>query len=1300
MRFRSAAILACISCLALAQDTNLLPNAGFEKVTKAAPTGWNAQNFRTGGVPTIETAKPHGGTRCVALQSRDATERLAWRAKVPLPKGTRFVTAAGWYRTEGVAAARQRGVTFRVHFYGKRDGRYLELALRQVFFPPSVEWAETPNKLFPVPKGSEHVELQVFNWLTPGKTYWDDVRLRPIGGKELAAMMPQLAASLGLDREPTLGRSLPYSPAERETVRTNPPPFLWLPVQAATYTLEVARNADFTGEVIRRTNLTWCAEMLTEPLATGVWHWRYGVAWENGATAWSKVRCFLVPETASPWPYPKATQFEVTKQRPRLFVAAGRLPEFRQRAENGDLKGSADAMLRDVARWAGEDIVPEPEWLPKGKARGPAYTLTFRATRPPMDKMERAGLAYLLTGDAAAGAEAKRRIRHFFAWDPHGSTNVFHNDEPAMWIMMRGSRAYDWTYDLFTPEERAKVEACMLERARDFYKKLRSMPFDNNPFESHAGRIIGFLGEAAISFAPEHEEARMWLDYITHIYWGVYPAWGKEDGGWNEGPGYWGAYMSFGLHYVTALREATGIDLSQRPFFNNTPYYRLYLTPPFSKMSPFGDGTQFKPSRPGALMYWFSTLNQDPRIRWYPDSLGQTGGNSILGVVLKDDKLESLPPFDLPLARHFEAVGLTTLHTDLTDGDENVYFAMRASPYGAVSHGHNDQNCFVLEAFGEPLAIASGHYNRYSSPHHSNWTRQTKAKCGVTIDGGKGQDRGWHARGKITDYLHGEGFDFVRGDASEAYGEHLDKAVREVVHIRPGIFVVRDELADDEEHMYEYWLHAIDEMKLDAKGGTVRIERPKASLTVKFLTPAQPKLAQTGTFDPPVLWPPGKKHQDNWHVTASQPKASKEAEFLTVLLPAKTDQEGTLPKVSRWGKGSSHGVRLAWPDGSTTLVGFAIGPTQMEGIDTDAKTFAVTRSADGGVVSWLAMRGTTLRVDGTRALRLETHRGEADDRVMISLPALISATGCFAATYGRIDVVWGPGGTSGLNVKAPDRFRVATRGTEALPISAGAMILPARLGPDSIDLWTGAPATMGEVELTLVSGDQSTVLRGLRNRRGEALVQGRLELPPGVYRTQFPAGVEVGGMQPEADGTMWLGGNERVSFRGRVPERLELTPVRQAVTLAAQPRTRIPKGQGFEAEANWREQGGAIKVSGGGHGNTSGKDNLWAWNTVGHTIEWTLDVPKAGNYELWFVGATECGMVGDLVVNQRSALALVFTPTGGWGRKRASEWRGYRVQNAPGKVAVFSLKQGRNRVALTNRSGMGLNLDRLVLVPR
>ena len=100
-----------------------------------------------------------------------------------------------------------------------------------------------------------------------------------------------------------------------------------------------------------------------------------------------------------------------------------------------------------------------------------------------------------------------------------------------MWIMMRGIRAYDWTYELFTPEERAKVEASMRVRAADFFDLLRRKPYDNNPYESHAGRIIGFLGEAALEFLPEWPEARTWLDYITQIYWGVYPAWGGDDGG-------------------------------------------------------------------------------------------------------------------------------------------------------------------------------------------------------------------------------------------------------------------------------------------------------------------------------------------------------------------------------------------------------------------------------------------------------------------------------------------------------------------------------------------------------------------------------------------------------------------------------------------------------------------------------------------------------------------------------------------------------------------------------------------------
>jgi hypothetical protein len=912
--------------------------------------------------------------------------------------------------------------------------------------------------------------------------------------------------------------------------------------------------------------------------------------------------------------------------------------------------------------------------------------------------MEHAALAYLLTGDAAAGAEAKRRILHFFSWDPHGPTNVFHNDEPAMWVMMRGSRAYDWTYDLFTAEERQKVETCMLERGRDFYKKLRSMPFDNNPFESHAGRIIGFLGEAAISLAPEHEEARMWLDYITKIYWGVYPAWGKQDGGWNEGPHYWEAYMSFGLHYVVALREATGIDLSQRPFFRNTPYYRLYLTLPFSRMAPFGDGTQFRPNPAGPLMYWFSTLSQDPRIRWYADYLGKDGGSSILGVVLKDDALQSLPPFDLPLARHFEGVGMATLHTDLTDAENDVFLAMRSTPYGAVSHGHNDQNCFALEAYGEPLAVATGHYNRYGSPHHDGWTRQTKAKCGITIDGGKGQDRGWNARGRITDYLHGDGFDWVRGDATEAYGGRLGKAVREVVHVRPGLFVVRDELMDDEPHVYEYWLHALDEMKIEAETGTVRIERPKASLTVRFLSPEKPTLTQTDAFDPPPVWPAGREFVNNWHLTAATPEPTESTEFLTVLLPAKAGAEKALPAVARWQEGSAHGVRLSWPDGRTTVVGFGTKRSVFDGIETDARTFAVTRDAKGAVTDWLAGGATGLRVGGVDLLSLAANtRGEGRPG-MSSTPMPILATGSFDETYGRIDADW-RGNTHVARMSVPKRYRAATRETVPLAFDGtGLLQLDPSAPSQSVDLWTGEPGIAGEIGLKLVAGDRTAMLRGLRNRRGEALVEGKLDLAPGVYRLDLPAGVHATGLPPVERGTLWLNGSERVSFRGSLPEKLSIVPIRLAAPLRPVSRAELPTGIHFEAESNWRETGGKIRLSQGGHANTSGNDCLWAWNTPGHAVEWTLDVPKDGDYELWFVGATECGMVGGLQVNGSDVLPVVFKPTGGWGRERANEWQAYRVLSASGQPVRFSLATGKNRISLTNRSGMGLNVDELVLV--
>ena len=1281
---------------------NLLKNAGFENAGGGGerPRDWRHVHFRTNSTASWGTENAHDGKRFAVCKSATSKQRGAWRQKVAVPDGTTSVVVGGWYRTRRVAASTRRSASVRVLFHRSLK-KWDEIGLKQAFVPPAETWTQA-EVFFTVPAGTKAVVLELFHWLTPGETQWDDAWVRIPTGKEAKRLMAaakdqdmeRLRQESGVDREPVFGRNLPYTPADGSVATTNPPPFLWVPAgTGVTYSLQIDRKPDFSSpDMIQREKLTWCCEMLTQRLAPGTWHWRYRVAKGNNTTPWSKTRTFTVPQDVPDWIYPGRDGLQVSNTHPRLFVRADQLPALRERAKNGDLKGTADALVRRVMRFAGEDLVPEPAWLPKDRAkRGPAYTLTFRATRPPMDKMERAGLAYLLTGDPACGAEAKRRVLHFFSWDPHGSTNVFHNDEPAMWVMMRGCRAYDWTANLFTDSEKKLVETSMSERAADFYKKMRGKPFENNPFESHAGRIIGFLGEAAIALGPDHPEAQKWLDYITHIYWGVYPAWGKEDGGWNEGPGYWSAYMSFGLHFVVALREATGVDLSKRPFFSATPYYKLYLTPPYSQMSPFGDGTQFKPSRPAGLMYWFSSLAKDPVIRWYADSLGRSGGSSILGIVLKDDSIQGRPPFGLPQARLFDGVGLVSLHSDFGNGDNDVIFNLRSSPYGAVSHGHNDQNCFVLEAYGEPLAIASGHYNRYSSPHHAGWTRETKAKCGITMDGGIGQDRGWHAKGQITAFVHGAAFDYVVGDATQAYGGRLDRAVREVVHVRPGVYVIRDTLASAEKRRFEYWLHAVDKMTVDSDANVVTITRPKAELRVSFLAPDALDYSQTDAFDPPPMWPPDRTFAKNWHVTATMSKPAKTTEFLTILAPRKTvDTAGPLSACRRLACEKGSAVELVWQDGSRSIIAMAApdsaGGLVVGDIVSDGSALAVALRPDGTPTGWMLSGGTKLTVGG-RSLVV------AKERVL--------AAGRFNDTHVRVD---SSGEGAALDLWCPQSVGSIVCADETLRFerpAADRVALVMPRGRKTAWIWSGKAPDTGPVQVEIRCGGEVSRLAGFRCDDGGAYASGMLRAPRGAYQVAIPAGVHFNGGLPDEKGRVWLRAQEHCVLNGAaLPATLDFKTVLPAAELPAQLQKQMPTvgAIAFEAEKNWAETGGKIRVSKGGHKNVSGDDNLWGWNKTGHTITWSLDVPADGDYELWLVGATQTGLLAEAKVDDGDALALWFAPTGGWGRSKASEWRAYQLRTAIGDPATFNLAKGKHNFALTNRSGMGLNIDRIVLV--
>ena len=526
-----------------------------------------------------------------------------------------------------------------------------------------------------------------------------------------------------------------------------------------------------------------------------------------------------------------------------------------------------------------------------------------------------------------------------------------------MWMMMRGTRAYDWTCDLFTPEERAKIEPNMRARAAQFLKQLQRLPFESNPYNSHAGRLPGFLGECALSFIHEWPEARDWLEYATLLYYTSYPAWGGDDGGWQEGPGYWNAYMRFALHYVVALREAAGVDLMEKPFFRSTPYYGLYTATPYHQHSPFGDGQTGSPRGLGTLMYVFSTLTQSPYFRWYADESRVKIGADVLSLATYDPKLQSRSPVELPQARSFSAVGLASFHTALGDKENDISFLMRSSPYGGVSHGHADQNAYVIEAFGRGLAIATGYYPWYGSPHHHQWTRATKAVNSILVDGQGQVPRRWDANGQLTAFESVDGYDYAEAEAAPAYLGRLERFRRHVVHVRPGVFVLFDDLRAPEPTRFQWLLHAYKQIGVEESTRVLRVENAPAAMDVHLLLPDKVDFTQTDKYDPEPESTKGR-WSNTWHLTASTVAPAQSAHFLAVMMPHHQGKGDALPKVELLPGQGAVGVRLVSPDGAQDVVGFRIsgeGTTvTCDGIESTGRVFARGKDKDGKTIRSLA----------------------------------------------------------------------------------------------------------------------------------------------------------------------------------------------------------------------------------------------------------------------------------------------------------------------------------------------------------
>ena len=676
----------------------------------------------------------------------------------------------------------------------------------------------------------------------------------------------------------------PVRPPDCAVVEQTPPDFSW-PARSGASQYRVALTFPTGKTEVRRVDHNWIA--WPDALTPGPYRWRVTAMQESlpespelasgRFSVRAQARSFVVPD----WRI--------------LYARATALPHPRALPRGGEKEGLIGALLNErkegLQHLQGRVDHDATRGLGLEPPLGPSVSVIQIDTGVETKRIQAAAFAWVVTKQRKYLDQAKRRALSMARWDPSGSTSFKHHDLAAKMVAFTLTLTYDWLYEELTREERTALLDAIRPRMRDMFTKLAGPGgLSFVPYDSHGYEIMGKIAAISALLAGDLPEAEQWFAQAVPLHIHSISPWGGEDGGFANGTGYslWDTGDSFTVWHI--LRWTTGVNLADKAWVRNYGRYLAYFLPPGTPRHTFGDGAEEKPGENWARFgKAYALLAPSPLSRWYARQLfGEDPGRLEVLLAPRDVGGDAPFPDDSANAALFPSIGWSAMHSDLRDRDRvSVYF--KSSAYGSHNHSHADQNSFVINARGRALAIDSGYYDAYHSPHWESWTKQTRAHNAITFDGGQGQTHNTiAAKGKITQFDTNAQMDFVTGDATEAYGGALRKAVRSLIYGRPNQIVVFDRLESTTPRRWEWNLHATERMVQDAAGRvTVNTGPVSLCVTVQASTPL--RFVQNDAFTDP---PHGQNRPKQWHGRFETVDKTSAATFAAVL---SVDCQGGVP---------------------------------------------------------------------------------------------------------------------------------------------------------------------------------------------------------------------------------------------------------------------------------------------------------------------------------------------------------------------------------------------------------------------
>lgn len=614
------------------------------------------------------------------------------------------------------------------------------------------------------------------------------------------------------------------------------------------------------------------------------------------------VGCLSAPVCANPEPAKV-----VPAAAPRTLVLAGRADAFRTYCQAGEGAKAFAKIRADLDRdFLHAPLPDEPVTYgdPSPSKRTSDMADIWRAQQDTCGRIsaiaEAAALCWIVTGEDKYLARAKEILLVTSQWHfapkwrtgaVPGATDIHYNDEAHFRLWRKLPLVYDQIRGMLTADEKRTILAHFKQRGtrsaewiekQGAISKVRRNSIDSD-VSSHPVRFMPMTGLAALALWDDLPEAREWWRYAYVFYRDQFSPWGGDDGGWGEGMAYWRGTFEHAAFQDALLAIGDPLAYSTA-FWKNSPLFALYNVQPYLHTT-FGDVSNagrfnLEPTtadyfehmarvQQNGFFRSYAALCTDRRPR--PIDKGLAGIDRIYPtaaeflvrnfIVAGRPMPPARPLSELPPHRYFADVGWVALHSALGQPEDDIHVTFKSSPYGSFSHSHADQNGFVLNAFGESLAINSAYREFHNSPHHEQWTRQTISKNALLIDGAGQLAKSKKSTGRITRFEQTDRYVWTTGDATPAYqaAQHdknrVQQVTRDLVFIDRRYVILRDHVVLATPGKLSWLLHAERNLEWDHRHeAIIKGENGKAALRVNLVwgTPTPLEGVLTHTFPVPV----------------------------------------------------------------------------------------------------------------------------------------------------------------------------------------------------------------------------------------------------------------------------------------------------------------------------------------------------------------------------------------------------------------------------------------------------------------